>query len=64
MNTIPFEYSWKYIKTLKYEGKSRKNYKPRGGAKVWSILHSNGFLNSFYDDDELEFNDASTLLGH
>ena len=28
----------------KNEGKSRKNYKPRGGVKVLSILHS--FLNS------------------
>ena len=25
---------------LKNEGKSRKNYKPRGGVKVQSILHS------------------------
>ena len=24
----------------KNEGKSRKNYKPRGGVKVQSILHS------------------------
>ena len=26
------------MKTLKNEGKSRKNYKPRGGVKVRSLL--------------------------
>ena len=31
---------------LKNEGKSRKNYKPRGGFIVRSILHSLGLLNS------------------
>ena len=30
----------------KNEGKSRKNYKARGGVKVQSILHSQGLLNS------------------
>ena len=30
----------------KNEGKSRKNYKPRGGVKVRSILRSYGLLNS------------------
>ena len=30
----------------KIEGKSRKNYKHRGGVKVPSILHSKGLLNS------------------
>ena len=35
------------MKTLqKNEGKSRKNYKPWGGVKVRSILHSKGLLNS------------------
>ena len=33
-------------KLLKNEEKSRKNYKPRGGVKVQSILHSYGLLNS------------------
>ena len=30
----------------KLSEKSRKNYKPRGGVKVRSILHSKGLLNS------------------
>ena len=34
------------MKTLKNEGKSHKNYKPRGGVKVRPILHSYGLLNS------------------
>ena len=29
-----------------HEGKSCKNYKPRGGVEVRSILHSEGLLNS------------------
>ena len=36
----------KMHENLKNEGKSRKNYKPRGGVKVLSILHSSGLLNS------------------
>ena len=34
---------WIFMKVpenFKNEGKSRKNYKPRGGVKVRSILHS------------------------
>ena len=31
---------------LKNEGKSRKNYKPRGGVEVRSILRSYGLLNA------------------
>ena len=34
---------WIFMKmheSLKNEGKSRKNYKPRGGVKVRPILHS------------------------
>ena len=34
------------MKTLRNEGKSRKNYKPMGGVAVRSILHSFGPLNS------------------
>ena len=34
------------MKTLKNEEKSRKNYKPRGGVEVRSILNSQGLLNS------------------
>ena len=30
----------------KNEGKLRRNYKPRGGVEVRSILHSYGLLNS------------------
>ena len=40
MHIISFEYSWKCMKIYKNEGKSRKNYKPKGGVKVQSILHS------------------------
>ena len=42
---VLYEYylSWIFMKiheNLKNEGKSRKHYKPRGGTKVQSILHS------------------------
>ena len=33
------------FETLKNEGKSRKNYKPRGGVVVRSILHSDALSN-------------------
>ena len=32
---------------LRNKGKSRKNYKSRGGVKVRSSLHSKGLLNLF-----------------
>ena len=36
----------KILENLKNEGKSRKNFKPRGGVEVRSNLHSYGLLNS------------------
>ena len=48
---VLYEYDliWIFMKmrqNLKNEGKLRKNYKPRGGVKVRSILHSLGHFNS------------------
>ena len=42
----PVVYHLHIHENLKNEGKSRKNYKPRGGVEVRAILHSHGLLNS------------------